>query len=426
MTKNRVHMQINQISNQLKALISEKHLIALAKTSGFQVRHRCLSIVSLLKAVFKSLSCLQDANLSDIHQNLKTQTDCTISYKPFHNQIRKPALTELLRELVIQAMSKLTLNTLDKTFFIQRGIQRVLLQDGSSFALHDELAQVFAGRFTAISPAAIELHVTYDLFNEQPCEIDIRPDVETERAFLPGSHTLEDTLLLADAGYFDLDYFEQVSQDGGYFLVRANKNINPIVTSAYCAGIELKEKNIKLKTLLEKFASQPLELTVRWKKNGPEYRLIYLPDEKRPVFLVTNLKEAQFNFDELLDIYATRWQIELFFKELKSWNNLKGFITRDPHIAESLVWLSILQTLIKRFICHSAATMFRCAISTFRASKCSYLWLDDILDCIEQTRCSHKIHRVLELLAVNCKRQSIEKESDICRFKIGSHAINVP
>lgn len=260
----------------------------------------------------------------------------------------------------------------------------MLLQDGSSFALHDELAPVFAGRFTAISPAAIELH----LFNEQPCEIDIRPDVETERAFLPGSHTLEDTLLLADTGYFDLDYFEQVSQDGRYFLVRANKNINPTVTSAYCAGVELKEKHIKLKTLLKKCASRPLELTVRWKKNGPKYRLIDLPDEKRPVFLVTNLKETQFNFDKLLDICATRWQIKLLFKELKSWNNLKGFITRDPHIAESLVWLSILQTLIKRFICHSAATMFKCAISTFRASKCSYLWLDDILDCIEQTPCT--------------------------------------
>ena len=151
------------------------------------------------------------------------------------------------------------------------------------------------------------MHLTYAIFNEQPCEINIRPDVETERAFLSGSHVLEDTLLLADAGYFDLDYFEQISQDGGYFLVRANENINPIVTSAYCAGIELKEKNIKLNILLDKFASQPPELTVRWKKDGPEYRLIYLPDEKCPVFLVTNLKEAQFNFDELLDICATSW-----------------------------------------------------------------------------------------------------------------------
>ena len=96
MTKNRVPMQVNQVSNQLKVFTSEKHLIKLAKASGFQVRHRCLSIVSLLKAVFKSLSCLQDANLSDIHQDLKTQADCTISYKPFHNQTRKPALAELV------------------------------------------------------------------------------------------------------------------------------------------------------------------------------------------------------------------------------------------------------------------------------------------------------------------------------------------
>ena len=52
-----------------------------------------------------------------------TQVDCTISYKSFHNQIRKPALTYLARKLA-------------------------------------ELAQVFAGRFTAISPDAIGLHVT--------------------------------------------------------------------------------------------------------------------------------------------------------------------------------------------------------------------------------------------------------------------------
>ncbi|RJF32541.1 transposase [Pseudoalteromonas gelatinilytica] len=93
--------------------------------------------------------------------------------------------------------------------------------------------------------------------------MDVRPDVGTERAFLPGSHTLKDTLLLADAGYFYLDYFDQVAQDGGYFLVRSNKNINPIVTSAYCAGVEVKEKNIKLKALLDKFTSQPVELTAR-------------------------------------------------------------------------------------------------------------------------------------------------------------------
>lgn len=35
-------MQIEQVSNQLKVLTSEKHLIELAKVSEFQVRHRSL------------------------------------------------------------------------------------------------------------------------------------------------------------------------------------------------------------------------------------------------------------------------------------------------------------------------------------------------------------------------------------------------
>ena len=50
--------------------------------------------------------------------------------------------------------------------------------------------------------------------------------------------------------------------------------------------------------------------------------------------------------------------------------------------------------------------------------------LDDILDCIEKTQCNHKIHRVLELLTVNCKWQSIEKESNNSHFKVRNHAIN--
>lgn len=193
----------------------------------------------------------------------------------------------------------------------------MLLQDGSSFALRNDLASFFSGRFNTVSPAAVELHVTYELLCEQPCELDTRADVgPAERDFLPGSHTLNNTLLLAD---------------GGYFMVRANKTINLTVLSAW--GVDIGEKGTKLQSLLKKLGSQPIEMTVSWRKNGPEYRLLYIPDKNRPLLLLTNLSQAGLHFDQLLDIYASRWQIELFFKELKSWNSLKGFMTRGPNIA---------------------------------------------------------------------------------------------
>ena len=41
--------------------------------------------------------------------------------------------------------------------------EQIVVQDGSSFAVHDGLRDVFKGRFTTISPAAIEVHVIWDM-----------------------------------------------------------------------------------------------------------------------------------------------------------------------------------------------------------------------------------------------------------------------
>jgi hypothetical protein len=414
-------MHINQISRQFKAVFSESNLSQLAIRTQFQLRKRQLSVSQLIKAAFKAMSCQQDANLSDIHRYLEAELNCNIEYKPFHNQIRKPVLVTLLKQLFVQAMSAMSMTSIEPAYFDRKGIKRVLIQDGSSFALNEQLKQAFPGRFNTISPAAIELHATYDLFSEMPCEIDVRPDVDTERDFLPGSHTLADTLLLADAGYFDLEYFQQLTEAKGYFMVRANKRINPTVLSAHLAGIEVADKNEKLQDVLKKFGSQPLELTVQWKKSSPKYRLIYCPHSKRPVLLLTNLNEEQFNFDQLLDIYAIRWQIELFFKELKSWSNLKGFMTTDPHIAESLVWLSLLLGLTKRFICHCASRLYQCAISTFKASKSASMWLSDLLEVFTQKT----FQKALHFIATHCKRREVKKGCTISRFMIGNESVCV-
>ncbi|KZN55267.1 hypothetical protein N482_24345 [Pseudoalteromonas luteoviolacea NCIMB 1942] len=208
-------------------------------------------------------------------------------------------------------------------------------------------------------------------------------------------------------------------------MFRASKRINPTVSSAFLSGVEVVSESIKLQSLLEKFGSQPLEMVVKWNKNGSEYRLAYVPDNKRPILLLTKLPETGFNFDQLLDIYAMRWQIELFFKELKSWNNLKGFMITDPDIAESLVWLSLLLAFVKRFVCHSASRLFRCAISTFKANKSALRWLGDVLNCFDLKHPQKKFKQVLEVLATSCQRQVVVKGCNISRFCVGSESVCV-
>lgn len=79
-----------------------------------------------------------------------------------------------------------------------------MLQDGSSFAVHNGLQETFKGRFTTISPAAIEVHVGWDVLQGYPEQIAVSADSEAEYNYLPEAKTL----FMADRGYFKLSYLE--------------------------------------------------------------------------------------------------------------------------------------------------------------------------------------------------------------------------
>lgn len=104
-----------------------------------------------------------------------------------------------------------------------------IIQDGSSFALHKALAGVFPGRFTTVSPAAVELHTTMSLFHDTFTCVTVTPDTECERHHLPEPSELENKLLLADRGYDGREYLNQVDECGGHFLVRSRSCLDPIV-----------------------------------------------------------------------------------------------------------------------------------------------------------------------------------------------------
>ena len=107
------------------------------------------------------------------------------------------------------------------------------MQDGSSFALHDALAQVFPGRFNAVKPAAVELHCPMDVLRDAPITIVLTPDTDSEQAYLPEPQSLKGALFLADRGYLHLTCLRDVDRHGGFFVVRATEGLNPRGIDAY-------------------------------------------------------------------------------------------------------------------------------------------------------------------------------------------------
>lgn len=173
-------------------------------------------------------------SLADLQRGYNALTDKHVHYKPFYNQLAKPTFALFSFEVFVHLLATLVLTAVAPiSHSALAAFSDILLQDGSSFAVHQGLAELFPGRFTKVSPAAAELHTTMSLCREQPLKVVLTPDSTGERPYLPLPDTLRGKLILADRGYLDILYCQRVKDSGGAIIVRGKNGLNPTVPKTY-------------------------------------------------------------------------------------------------------------------------------------------------------------------------------------------------
>ena len=353
----------------------------------------------------------------------------TVRYKPFHNQLAKRHFPTFVRLLLSRLLNELACEVL--RFSASSPFARfehIRIQDGTSFAVKPSLAESFPGRFTTISPAAVELHADLDLMSEVMNSVVLSPDSSAERQFLPAAEELAGGLLLADRGYFGRAYLRDVDDAGGHFIVRAGESINPLILHGVDAdGCEVKclaDRRLKeVKGKLKRF--ECLDLVVQFQTSqGPwECRLVVHRNlkGKRLRYLVTNLDAEIFTPEHVSDGYRLRWQVELLFKEWKSYANLQAFDTSNAHIAEGLIWAALCAATLKRYCAHMTQRLLAVAMSTHTAAKCIHHVPGDVLRALlhQPRRVHRRIERALNYLATNAQRAHPKRDRQTGRLKLG-------
>lgn len=268
--------------------------------------------------------------------------------------------------------------------------QQTRIQDGTSFAVRSTLAETFPGRFTTVSPATVELHVSLELTSEIVNQVALSADSAAERQYLPAPEELVGELLLADRGYYSKGNLRAFNAAGGSFIVRGKSNMNPVTRKANRPdGRELQaSRNKSLKTVKDRLHKyQYLDLDVCFGDEDDEddifnCRLVvhpHLREDGAVRYLVINLAPESFSPDHISDGYRSRWQINLLFKEWKSHANLHAFDTGNFNIAEGLIWAALCAATVRRYCAHAAQRITRVAMSTRVVAKCIHHVLDDIL-----------------------------------------------
>jgi len=373
----------------LARALSTDDVNELGRQTGQSERLRTITPHRLFLALVAALAGGQVESLADLLREFNHHNGVTVAYKAFYNRLARPGFAEFMRQMCGQLIDRLTIQTLapqDKTAVAR--FKDIVIQDGSSFALKKQLRDVVPGRFTTSEPAAIEIHATYSGFSDEVSAVQIAPDKAAERQFLPAPSTLKDCLLLADRGYPSVEYFEAVREHGGSFIMRLSRSHDPWVRAAWVNGKPIAlPKPVALSRFIAQNANRRMDLDVEYERDKGKrmvgFRVIVLPGkEKAMTRLCTNLPRTPFSLNLVAQLYRFRWQIELVFKEWKSYANLHKFNTANAHIAAGLIWASLCAAVLKRCLAHAAQLVGGKPISTRRVAMCASHIIDEIVTAL--------------------------------------------
>ena len=214
--------KVSTALRQFKRTLGEQTLNELGRRCRFCRREREVTPFRLALSLIESFANTSTRCIADIQRTFNALCETTVQYKPFRNQLSKRQFPTFMRRLLSRLLTELAGDVLRFTPSSPFArFEHIRIQDGSSFALKSTLKKIFPGRFTSVSPAAVELHVDFDLLSETANRIVLSPDSAPERQFLPTAEAVAGGLLLGDRGYFCRLRLEAVERAGGHFIVRA-------------------------------------------------------------------------------------------------------------------------------------------------------------------------------------------------------------
>jgi hypothetical protein len=112
---------------------------------------------------------------------------------------------------------------------------------------------------------------------------------------------------------------------------------------------------------------------------------------KLMVFITNN---SEWSSNTVCDLYRARWEIEVFFKQVKQTLKLSGFVGYSANAIRWQVWTALLLYVLLRFVAHLSkwAHSFTRLFSVVRASMWERLDLLSLLKPVFYSRQISSIH----------------------------------
>lgn len=217
---------------------------------------------------------------------------------------------------------------------------KIFLLDASTISL---CLSLFDWAKYKTKKGAIKLHTLLDFDGNLPAYVNITDGKTADNKGAYDIPLVKGSVIVADRFYNDFSLLNVWDSNGVYFVVRHKGNIR---------FETIKEKELPENRHPHLLKDEIIELTgYKSKKKYPKrLRRVAIWDEKNKqvIEIITNHKSWCAN--TISELYKNRWDIEIFFRDIKQLLHIKSFIGTRQNAVMIQIWSALITILILKYL----------------------------------------------------------------------------
>lgn len=330
-------MQADTVSNISKKITSffTKRVPVLGRETRFTQRKSKLTSNAFVETLL--VSCLNEDTSYEAQCDLLKLKKIMITKQGLASRTNDKALRLLgflLDEALVEFQSQNT-----EVFELLKPFNGVKIQDSSGIELPSKLSSFFNGYGGGASSASLKLQILYDDMSSSIDKLFVTDGTRNDQGF---THHLDSiqagALYLQDLGYFCIQSFKKIMEGNAFFLSRylpqtllyhpdgAPIELLELLRATpeqyYEADILLgKRQRLTVRLVAQRLDETQKEKRLKnihntYKKKQPSQLVLELAGWS---IYITNIPKEMLPKETIHSVYILRWQIELFFKLVKSY-----------------------------------------------------------------------------------------------------------
>ena len=186
---------------------------------------------------------------------------------------------------------------------------------------------------------AVKLHTLLDYDGNLPAYVNITNGKTADNKGAYDVPLHKGSVIVADRFYNDFSLLNVWDSNGVFFVIRHKENLQYISVKENVLP-ENRHKNILVDEIIE------LRTQASRKKYPKRLRRVAVWDAKneQTIEIITN--QMSWTANTISELYKSRWQIEIFFREIKQNLHIKSFIGTTENAVMIQIWTALITILI--------------------------------------------------------------------------------